>query len=117
MHPSLPVGDRKVRRAAPAGAAAAVAATPVIVRASATENRLIGPEPIWQSPANEPATPRLQACANRAPGSRMDRLRARWRLWRWRGPWDDEAQLLSLRVRVGRLLDEPQEITHTLYVE
>ena len=46
----------------------------------------------------------------------MDRLRARWRLWRWRGPWNDEAQLLSLRVRVGRLLDEPQEITHTVYV-
>ncbi|MDA0172498.1 ribonuclease E inhibitor RraB [Solirubrobacter taibaiensis] len=46
----------------------------------------------------------------------MDRLRARWRLWRWRGPWNDEARVLSLRVRVGRLLDEPQEITHTVYV-
>ena len=46
----------------------------------------------------------------------MGRLRARWRLWRWRGPWNDEARVLSLRVRVGRLLDEPQEITHTVYV-
>ena len=46
----------------------------------------------------------------------MGALRARWRLWRWRGPRSDEAQLLSLRVRVGRLLDEPQEITHTVYV-